>query len=121
MSDVIKLTLPAKPDYIGALRMFISAVAARMDFSIVDIDDIRTAVSEGCTLIMRSCPKSVDISVIAEDELTVVIEGKNSIQCGDSDANEFSLLLIGAMASKVETEKTDEKYSFIKMSFNAKD
>jgi serine-protein kinase len=121
MSDILSLTLPAKADYIGALRMFISAVAARMNFSIVDIDDIRTAVSEGCTLIMRSCPKTVEISVESGEELSVMIKANGELICGDKDANEFSLMLIDAMASKVEFENADEKYSSIKMNFKVRD
>ena len=50
-----------------------------------------------------------------------MIKANGELICGDKDANEFSLMLIDAMASKVEFENADEKYSSIKMNFKVRD
>ena len=118
--DVLKLSIAAKPEYISAVRMFISAVAARLDFTLAKIEDIRTAVSEGCTLAMRSMPERVDIEVRAEDALEVEIIAEGSSAPADSDADEFSMMLIEAMADEIETMRSGEALCGFKMRFDAR-
>lgn len=48
-ADTIELTVPAKTDYIGVVRLAISGIANRMGFSYDDIEDIKIAVSEALT------------------------------------------------------------------------
>lgn len=48
-SDVVELTIPAKAEYVGIVRLATSGVANRMGYSYDDIEDIKVAVSEACT------------------------------------------------------------------------
>lgn len=48
-SDVVELTIPAKSEYVGIVRLTTSGVANRMGYSYDDIEDIKVAVSEACT------------------------------------------------------------------------
>lgn len=43
------MTLPAKPEYVGVVRLTVSGIANRMGFSYDEIEDIKVAVSEACT------------------------------------------------------------------------
>lgn len=45
----IKLSIPCLADYVVSIRLAISGIAARMDFDIDQIEDIKVAVSEACT------------------------------------------------------------------------
>lgn len=47
--DKINMILPTKPEYVGVVRIAISAIANRMGFDIEDIDDIKVSVAEACT------------------------------------------------------------------------
>ncbi|PRZ11977.1 serine/threonine-protein kinase RsbW [Laceyella sediminis] len=47
--DLVNLTIPAKPDYVGIARLAVSGIANRMGFSYDDIEDLKLAVSEACT------------------------------------------------------------------------
>ncbi|MFS0784406.1 anti-sigma B factor RsbW [Bacillus sp. 1P06AnD] len=47
--DYIEMKIPAKPEYIGVVRLTISGVASRMGFSYDDIEDLKIATSEACT------------------------------------------------------------------------
>ena len=64
MTDTLILKLPGRPEYIGTVRMFFSGIAARAGFSVMQIEDIKTAVSEGCTLLLRTKPENIDIDVL---------------------------------------------------------
>lgn len=48
-NDVVKLTIPAKPEYVGVVRLFISGLANRLGFNFDEIEDMKVAVAEACT------------------------------------------------------------------------
>jgi len=66
--DVIRMSFPAKPDYILAVRLAVSAVAERMGFDIDDIEDIKVASSEGCILLLSYRPDSVEIGITVKPD-----------------------------------------------------
>lgn len=47
--DLIKMSIPAKTDYIGAIRLTISGIANRIGFSYEEIEELKVAVSEAVT------------------------------------------------------------------------
>ncbi|MFC4618868.1 anti-sigma B factor RsbW [Camelliibacillus cellulosilyticus] len=56
-SDSIELTIPAKAEYIGVVRLALSGITNRMGFSYDDIEDIKVAVSEAITNAVRHAYK----------------------------------------------------------------
>ena len=46
--DSISMALPSKPEYVGVVRLTVSAIANRMGFNIEEIEDIKVAVAEAC-------------------------------------------------------------------------
>src|SRR5690625_2273912 len=47
--DFIKITVPAKAEYVGVVRLTLSGIANRMGFSYEAIEDLKVAVSEATT------------------------------------------------------------------------
>ena len=81
MTDVLKLCLPGKPEYVGTVRMAIAHVAAHTGFDIEAIDDIKVAVSEACTNIIRHSHTHVDFTydvIIEREEGSLVITVRDS-------------------------------------------
>lgn len=79
--DRIVLTLPAKAEYILTVRMLMSSVASRMDFSVDTIEDIKAGAAEACILFLSSkiVPETLNLQVLASDDFRLVItsEGKS--------------------------------------------
>ncbi|KEF38829.1 serine-protein kinase RsbW [Schinkia azotoformans MEV2011] len=48
-NEYIEMRVPAKPEYVGVIRLTASGIANRMGFSFEDIDDIKVAISEATT------------------------------------------------------------------------
>lgn len=48
-TDHLIFEVPAKSDYVGVIRLAISGIASRMEFTIEKIEDIKIAISEACT------------------------------------------------------------------------
>lgn len=47
--DSINMRFPSKAEYVGVIRLTVSAIANRMGFNIEEIEDIKVAVTEACT------------------------------------------------------------------------
>ncbi|MDR7074888.1 anti-sigma B factor RsbW [Fictibacillus barbaricus] len=84
-SDYIEMNVPAKPEYVGVVRLTISGLANRMGFSFDEIEDIKIAVSEACTNVVNHAYKDVEKGQVRiacniyEDclEITVVDQGNS--------------------------------------------
>ena len=47
--DYIEIKIPAKPEYVGVVRLTLSGIASHMGYSFEQIEDLKIAVSEACT------------------------------------------------------------------------
>jgi serine/threonine-protein kinase RsbW len=56
-SDFIEMKVPAKPEYVGVVRLTISGIANRLGYSYDDIEDIKIAVAEACTNVVNHAYK----------------------------------------------------------------
>ncbi|MDM5318269.1 anti-sigma B factor RsbW [Fictibacillus sp. b24] len=84
-SDYIEMNVPAKPDYVGVVRLTISGLANRMGFAFDEIEDIKIAVSEAVTNVVNHAYTEGDHGQVRigcnihDDrmEITVVDQGKS--------------------------------------------
>jgi serine/threonine-protein kinase RsbW len=51
-TDDVRVSVPARPDYVHVLRTVTGAVAARLALSLDDVDDLRLAVDEACARLL---------------------------------------------------------------------
>ncbi len=100
-SEQIKLTLPVNAAYVSAARLTASSVANRLNFDIEEIEDIKVAVSEACTYIIKkySSEKERNFKIeftLSNDNITISIsvDNKENIKI---DKEEMSLLVIKAL------------------------
>lgn len=108
MNDVLELKIPAKADYIGIARLFISGVANRFGFLFNDIEDMKIAVAEACT---NACKHAYDdreghiilgcVSYEDRIEIFVIDEG----QCFDVQEMKKN---IGPVDQSLPIEKLNE-------------
>ena len=74
--DRVALRLPAVSAYLSVLRTATSGLAARMDFSLDEIEDLRIAVDEACVMLLSAALPGADIEVefgLAGDVLDVSV------------------------------------------------
>jgi serine/threonine-protein kinase RsbW len=78
-ADVIELTLPARVEYIGVVRLLISGIANRIGLSYDEIEDMKLAVAEACTNASLHAYKDDDQGsihircTIYEDRIVIVV------------------------------------------------
>lgn len=123
--DFVEIKVPAKPEYVGVVRLSVSGVANRMGFSYEDIEDLKVAISEAMTNATTHAYEESDggevtigfglyenrLEVMVADhggsfDLAKVKEGigpyRQSESIEDLREGGFGLFLINALMDKVE-------------------
>lgn len=80
--DSIEMKVPAKPEYVGVIRLTVSGIANRIGYTYDDIEDIKIAVSEACSNVVHHAYKDEGyISIrfqIYSDQLKVIVADNGS-------------------------------------------
>jgi len=72
----VELRLPAESAYVAVLRMTTAGLAARLDFTLDDIEDLRIAVDEACAMVLPQAREHSDLNCtfeLAATRLTVAV------------------------------------------------
>jgi len=116
--DIIKLIIPAKAQYLLTARLASSSIGARINMTIGDVDDLKTAIAESCILLIGS-GKYTDISIeytiknnIAECEVKGIAEKKEA--SAEDIETDLSTHILEATTSELEIHKTDNTVDYIK-------
>jgi len=76
--DAVELVVPADPAYLAVLRTASAGMAARLDLELDEIEDLRIAVDEACTLLLHHAgpaDRLRSVFVLGEDWLQVEVSG----------------------------------------------
>ena len=133
MRENFKLIVPGKPEYVGAVRLAISLVASNAGFDIEAIEDIKVAVSEACTNIVRhGCTEfndgehieyNVDCE-IEKDKLSIIIDDNGvgydlnkykEPKIPAETAGGLGIFIIRALMDEVEVESEEGIGTHIRM------
>lgn len=101
--DVISLSLPAKAEYLTAVRLVAGSVAGQAGFDMEEIEDVKTALSEACLLLMPCKENTLKLEIwIQEGFHAVVRASREQAACKQSPEREFGSFLLEALSDKVE-------------------
>lgn len=104
MTDTVELRVPADPAYLAVLRTATAGLAARLDLTLDEIEDLRIAVDEACALLLdhRSHPgEEVNASfTIHPGMLEVVMSGPTPTL---PERTSFAWTVLEALVGRVET------------------
>jgi len=60
--DVVELRLPADGAYLSVLRTATAGLAARLDFTLDEIEDLRIAVDESCAMLLQKAVEGTSLT-----------------------------------------------------------
>lgn len=116
--DTIKLTIPAKAQYLLTARLASSSIGARINMTIGDVDDLKTAVAESCILLIGS-GRFTDISIeyiiqdsVASCKVEGVDEREEAIEADIE--TDLSKHILEATTSELEIHKINNVVDYIK-------
>jgi hypothetical protein len=100
--DVIRLEFPARPEYILAVRLVVSAVAERCGFGIEDIEDLKVASAEACILLLDAQPDTIGLCITVIDGISAVFASQGQRCAGQDSQENLSQYLLEALVDKCE-------------------
>jgi len=59
----VELRIPSKPEWVAVARLAVAAIANRLPFSVEEIEDLKLAIAEACTICIQQGPGSQTIDM----------------------------------------------------------
>ena len=104
-ADMVTIKLPAAGAYLSVLRTATAGLAARLDFTLDEIEDLRIAVDEACAMLLAQALPGADL------DCTFTLNG-DSIRVGVSvltldgqqpSRDTFAWTVLSALAGEVDS------------------
>ncbi len=103
--DQVKVCLPAEGAYLSVLRTATAGLAARLDFTLDEIEDLRIAVDEACAMLLAQAIPGTTLECafdLGTDQMTVtvsVVAAGPRIPARDT----FAWTVLSALAGTVDS------------------
>jgi serine/threonine-protein kinase RsbW len=111
VKDFVEVRLPAAGAYLSVLRTATAGLAARLDFTLDEIEDLRIAVDEACAILLQQAVAGSVLSCefrLIGDSLKVTVSAPTT----DGRAPErdtFAWTVLSALAGEVESSVAEDR------------
>jgi len=102
-STPVTVTFPARPEFLRLARIATADAASRAGLDYEEIDDVRIAVSELCSLVSLDAGATVQLSFVAEPGL-LTVTGESQTGGNAVVGTELSQAIITAVADEHSLE-----------------
>ncbi len=109
----VELRLPADSAYVSVLRTTTAGLAARLDFPIDDIEDLRIAVGEASAMVLPEAQESSDLECafyMSTGSLTVQVT-VSAAQPVEPDYDSFAWQVLSTLATYAAADSGNGKFS----------
>lgn len=96
----VELRLPADGAYVSVLRTTTAGLAARLDFTVEDIEDLRVAVGEASSIVLEAADDRADLTArfwLGERRLTVAVSA-GATDAVEPDDDSFAWMVLTTLA-----------------------
>ncbi|WP_422754770.1 ATP-binding protein [Micromonospora sp. WMMD708] len=107
--DVVHLTVPADGGYLGVLRTATAGLAARLQFALDEIEDLRIAVDEACAMLLAIATRDAELEcrfAVTEDALTVEVTVPTVRGAALPGESSFAWKVLTALTTAAAAEST---------------
>ncbi|MEP6815544.1 MAG: ATP-binding protein [Marmoricola sp.] len=104
----VELRVPADTAYVAVLRTTTAGLAARLDFTLDDIEDLRIAVGEACAMVLEQARGGGDLHCsfdLGKGELTVIVSA-DADSAEEPDRDGFAWQVLTALTTRATAEVT---------------
>jgi serine/threonine-protein kinase RsbW len=106
----VSLRVPADGAYVSVLRTMTAGLAARLDFTVDDIEDLRIAVGEACALVLPEATPGGDLEAEFRQttgSLTVSIRVPTDSRA-EPDYESFAWQVLSTLATEATADADDQ-------------
>jgi serine/threonine-protein kinase RsbW len=109
----VELRVPADSAFVSVLRTTSAGLAARLDFTIDDIEDLRMAVGEASALVLPQAEPGSDLTCeffMRPAELTIQVSVASD-QPTPPDEDSFAWQVLTTLATKASASADDRRFA----------
>jgi serine/threonine-protein kinase RsbW len=106
-----EIRLPAETAYVAVLRMAASGIAARLDFTLDEVDDLKMAVSEACAMVLAGATPGGNLYAtfsLGAGRIEVQVSA-DSVNADPPDPGTFAWQVLATTAAEVSAEATHDR------------
>lgn len=110
--DTVVLTVPAEVGYLGVLRTATAGLAARLQFALDEIEDLRIAVDEACAMLLAISVRAAELEChfsVTEDALTVEVTVDTVPGAQLPSTSSFAWKVLTALTTSASAETTGRR------------
>jgi serine/threonine-protein kinase RsbW len=103
--DVVTITLPAAGAYLSVLRTATAGLAARLDFTLDEIEDLRIAVDEACAMLLTQAIPGADLECqfeLGADHMRISVSVL-TVDGQEPSRDTFAWTVLSALAGEVDS------------------
>ncbi|WP_019633228.1 anti-sigma factor [Actinomadura atramentaria] len=104
--DVVTVKLPAAGAYLSVLRTATAGLAARLDFTLDEIEDLRIAVDEACAMLLPQAVPGTDLTCEFEltDEAMRIAVSVLTVDGAEPSRDTFAWTVLSSLAGEVDAK-----------------
>ncbi|MDQ4054576.1 MAG: anti-sigma factor [Actinomycetota bacterium] len=109
----VELRLPTDSAYVSVLRTTTAGLAARLDFTIDDIEDLRIAVGEASAMVLPEAAEGSCLDCtfhLSPGELTIGVSVPTTGEI-EPDYDSFAWQVLSTLASSAEVDRSEGRFT----------
>lgn len=103
--DHVQVRMPAESAYLSVLRTAAAGLAARLDFTLDEIEDLRIAIDEACAMLLSHAIPGTDLECgfeLGADQVTITV-AVTAAQAQLPARDTFAWTVLSALAGSVDS------------------
>jgi serine/threonine-protein kinase RsbW len=114
--DRVRVCMPAEGAYLSVLRTATAGLAARLDFTLDEIEDLRIAVDEACAMLLSQAIPGTNLECDFEldvDSMTITVSVVAAQPCTPA-RDTFAWTVLSALAGDVDAKlEPDDRVAIV--------
>lgn len=109
----VELRVPADSAYVSVLRTTTAGLAARLDFTLDDIEDLRMAVGEASAIVLDAATEGADLTArfwLGQRTITVQVAAPGAGSALEQE-DDFAWQVLTTLADEARTETAHGTYA----------
>jgi serine/threonine-protein kinase RsbW len=104
VTDRVTIQMPAEGAYLSVLRTATAGLAARLDFTLDEIEDLRIAVDEACGMLLAQAAPDASLEcdfTLGEDRISIAVSARSQ-QPRPPSRDTFAWTVLSALAGSAD-------------------
>jgi serine/threonine-protein kinase RsbW len=115
-ADYVQVKMPAESAYLSVLRTAAAGLAARLDFTLDEIEDLRIAIDEACAMLLSQAIPGTGLECVFElgtDQVKITVS-VTAAQARMPARDTFAWTVLAALAGTVDSKVgPDDRVSIV--------